>query len=280
MKWIALYLAIYAIALAALAVFEKLNVVEPLFVLVLAGGGFTLIAWLIARRATPVTGVSMHAPWWGLVAWLVFLTAVVTWGFSLLPPNEWLKTGVKLLVFVIVPVVAFRARFPLRFSRGDAAIVVLFLVVLCVFQAAFGNGVRKIFDAGLTGWPLALAAVASFVLMSIEAGVVEEVSFRGILQTRLEQLTGSAAGGIVITSLLFGLIHAPGLYLRTSQTNESFTSPSLLYAIGFSIVVLSPVGLFFGYLWSRTRNILVLVLVHGAMDLVPNIVGTARLVGL
>ena len=280
MKWIALYLGVYAIALAALAAFENFNVIEPLFVLAVVGGGFTLIAWLLARRATPVAGVTMNAPWWGVVAWLVFLTAVVTWGFSLLPENEWLKAGVKLVVFVIVPVVAFRARFPLRFNRGDAAIVILFLVVLFLFQVVFGNGVRKIAEVGLVGWRLALAAAASFVWMSIEAGIVEEVSFRGILQTRLEQVTGSAAGGIVITALLFGLIHAPGLYLRTGQTNESFTSPSLLYAIGFSIVILSPAGLFLGYLWAKTRNMVVVVLVHGAMDLVPNVVGLARLLGL
>jgi len=281
MKWIAVYLAIYGIALGLLAAFESFNIVEPLFVLVIVGGGFTFIAWLLARNATPVEGVRMHAPWWGVAAWLVFLTAVVTWGFSLLPEeNELLKGVVKLVVFAAVPVIAFRARFPLRFSRGDAAIVALFLIVLTVFQAAFGNGVRKIGEAGLSGWPLAAGAVASFVWLSIEAGIVEEVSFRGILQTRLEQATGSAAGGIVVTALLFGLIHAPGLYLRTAQTNESFTHPSLLYAIGFSIVILSPAGLFFGYLWSKTRNILVVVLVHGAMDAVPNIVDTARLLGL
>ena len=35
MKWIAAYLAVYGVALALLAVFEKFDVVEPLFILVL-----------------------------------------------------------------------------------------------------------------------------------------------------------------------------------------------------------------------------------------------------
>jgi membrane protease YdiL (CAAX protease family) len=273
--WVVLYLAVYAIALVLLAVFEKFNVVEPLFVLVVAGGGFTFVAWLLTRRTTPLEGVTMRAPWPALLVYFLALTAIVTWGFSLVP-NELAKAAVKLVVFVAVPILAFRMRLPLRMSRRDAAIVAALFVMMTTFQFAFGSGIRKIAETDLRGGALAIAFIASFVWMSIEAGVVEEVAFRALLQTRLEQATHSAAGGIVISALLFALIHAPGLYLRTAGTGESFTSPSLLFAIGYAITVLSPIGLFFGYLWSRTRNILVVVLVHGAVDAIPHIVEVAR----
>ena len=274
MKWIAVYLAVYATALALLAVFEQFNVVEPLFVLVVAGGGFTLIAWLLVRRGTPLTGVRVSAPWWGIACWMLLLLVVLGFGF---PQNPYAKVGVKLLVFVIVPLVAFRPRFPLRFNRTDVTVFLMMLLVLTLFQGAFGNGVRKITEAGLTGMPLVLASLVSFVWMSVEAGLVEEFAFRGVIQTRLEEATGSTVAGIVFTSIVFALVHVPGLYLRTSQTNESFTNPSLLYAICFSIVILSPISLFLGYLWSKTRNLLLLVLVHGAIDCVPNIVEIAQL---
>lgn len=63
--------------------------------------------------------------------------------------------------------------------------------------------------------------------------------------------------------------------MRTGSTVESFTQPSLLQASCFSITVLSPMGLFFGMLWSRTRTILLVVLVHGAVGAIPHVVEVA-----
>jgi len=277
--WLVVYVAVYAIALTLLAVFETFNVVEPLFVLIVIGGGFTFLAWLVTRRVTPLEGVAMRAPWPAVVVYFLALTAVVTWGFSLVP-NELVKAGVKLLAFVLVPIVAFRMRLPLRMNGRDAAIVAFFFVVMTLFQFGFGSGLRKIASTNLHGGTLVLAVLASFLWMSIEAGLVEEVAFRALLQTRLEETTRSAAGGIVVSALLFALIHAPGLFLRTAATGESFTNPSLLYAIGYAITILSPMGLFFGYLWHRTRNLLVIVLVHGAVDTIPHTEEVARALGL
>jgi membrane protease YdiL (CAAX protease family) len=47
-------------------------------------------------------------------------------------------------------------------------------------------------------------------------------------------------------------------------------------AIGYSIVITSVAGFFLGVLWARTRNFLVLVLVHAAADLLPNMLPTLR----
>jgi len=46
--------------------------------------------------------------------------------------------------------------------------------------------------------------------------------------------------------------------------------PSLLLAIGYSIVITSSAGFLFGVLWARTRNFAVLVAAHGMADLLPN----------
>ena len=83
----------------------------------------------------------------------------------------------------------------------------------------------------------------------------------------------SEIGGIVIASVLFGLLHAPGLYLRTAGTQEALgANPSLLSAVGYSFVITSVAGFFLGTLWARTRNFAVVVLVHVATDLLPNLV--------
>jgi len=43
-------------------------------------------------------------------------------------------------------------------------------------------------------------------------------------------------------------------------------------AIGYSVVITSVAGFFLGVLWMRTRNLLLLMAVHAAGDLVPNFV--------
>jgi len=96
-----------------------------------------------------------------------------------------------------------------------------------------------------------------------------------LLQTRLTAMLKSEIAGIVLASLLFGLVHAPGFYRRTAMTQEGLsTHPALWMAVGYSIVITSVAGFVFGVLWSRTRNFLLLVVVHAAADLLPNLVPT------
>ena len=101
------------------------------------------------------------------------------------------------------------------------------------------------------------------------------------MQSRVAAYLKSESAGIVIAALLFGLAHAPGLYLRGAGANSELGSdPSLLLSVGFSIVVLSAAGLFLGILWSRTRNLLLVMLIHAAVDLLPNFDEFAHVWGL
>jgi len=94
-------------------------------------------------------------------------------------------------------------------------------------------------------------------------------------------LLGSELAGLVAMALIFGLAHAPGFYLRPEATGEALgANPSVLTAIGYSIVVTSVTGFFLGILWIRTRNLLLLALVHAAGDLLPNLAETIRLWGV
>lgn len=274
MKWVVVYLAVFAVALGLLAVYEKFEIEEPLMILAISGALFPLLAWVVTRKAAPPSGFSMRAPWWGLLLYFTALGVLLVYGF---PANPWLKVVAKLAVFVAVPLLAFRMRLPIRFTRRDVAITLILIAAMMAFQIVFGGGPKKIAAAGLHGTPLVLAFLATFVWMTIEAGLTEEIAFRALLQTRLEEWMQSKAGGIVIASIVFGLVHAPGLYLRTGGTGEDFSHPSLLFAIGYSIVILTPIALFFGYLWTRTRNVLMLALIHGALDTVPNVVEVAKI---
>lgn len=265
------YLAVYVAALAALTTVEKFSFEEPLFLLAVFAV-FSVVAWLLTRNATPLPADAPGTA--GVLLYLIPLAAFVTWGF---PQEEILLTLAKLLAFVALPALLFRTRLALSWSRRTTITFAVLAAALTGLQILFGSGVKRIAALHLPPPLLGFAVIASFSWLSIEAGLVEEYFFRATLQTRLERAAQSAAGGIVIAALLFGLTHAPGLYLRTALTHEALGShPSLLQAVCYSIVMLSPPGIFFGVLWSRTRNLLLLLLLHGAADLLPNLPEVVR----
>jgi membrane protease YdiL (CAAX protease family) len=142
-----------------------------------------------------------------------------------------------------------------------------------LMQSLLGRGLRDIRGAHLPLCVLVVAAPLSFVWLAVEVGIVEEFFFRVLLQERLAVALRSPWGGLVVATVLFGLVHAPGFFLRPSATQEGLGShPSLLMAVGYSIVLTSLGGLFLGVLWMRTKNFAVLVIVHAAGDLLPNLV--------
>ena len=123
-----------------------------------------------------------------------------------------------------------------------------------------------------------LAVGVTLPWLFMEAGIVEEYFFRVLVQARVAALLRSEVAGLVVMALIFGLAHAPGLYLRPEATGEDLGAhPSMLTAVGYSIVITSVAGFFLGVLWIRTRNLLLLSLVHAVGDLLPNLADTTHL---
>jgi membrane protease YdiL (CAAX protease family) len=46
--------------------------------------------------------------------------------------------------------------------------------------------------------------------------------------------------------------------------------------IAYAIAVLSPIGLGLGFVWARTRSLLLVVLLHALVDLLPGVSGFAH----
>ena len=82
----------------------------------------------------------------------------------------------------------------------------------------------------------------------------EEFLFRGLLQTRMEALMGSPVDGMVVSALIFGLIHIPSGGFRAYFTNPA---SALAYAL-----VTGAGGLALGYLYLRTRSLVPGTLIH------------------
>ena len=288
------YLALYAVTSFTMVRFGKFDASDSLGVFAVLGIGLSLAAWLITIGIDPLPYRVLEPQRESamLLAYLVPLALLIAYGFSAIhrtvpsePADSLAILVAKLSIFVIVPAWILIKRFgysladlsPWSLKTSHLLVVLGMSLVLLIFQSVAGRGLRDIFDAHVPIDKVLLGMPFVFVWLVLEVGVVEEFFFRVLLQSRLSAALRSELGGIVLMSLIFGLVHAPGLYLRTSVTQEGLTPhPSLLMAIGYSIVITSVAGFFLGVLWARTRNFLVVVLIHAATDVLPNTLPTLR----
>jgi membrane protease YdiL (CAAX protease family) len=88
-----------------------------------------------------------------------------------------------------------------------------------------------------TWWDLAI--------VSLMAGIGEELLFRGVVQAALARWSGSMLVGLLGAGVLFGLVH----------------SVTRTYAILAGLV-----GIYFGWLWLATENLLVPITAHAVYD--------------
>ena len=291
---LAAYVVVYSATLYAMVRFGQFEPGDALGVFGLLGIGFSLAAWLLTLGVEPLPCrvLQPDRELGTILTYLLPLTAFIAFGFSAIhrfvpaePADSLAILIAKLAVFVVIPAWIMVARFgyrliqlaPMSAKVSHMLVFVGMSLVLVVFQSVAGRGLRDIADAHVPADKLLFGMPLVFLWLVLEVGVVEEFFFRVLLQTRLSAVLRSELGGIVLMSLIFGLVHAPGLYLRTSVTQEGLSAhPSFLMAVGYSIVITSVAGFFLGVLWARTRNFLVLILVHAATDLLPNTLPTLR----
>jgi len=291
---LACYIALYAAVLSAMSRWGGFDPSNALGVAAVLGVGFSLIAWAvtIGVKPLPYAVIQPARELMLLAIYFIALTVFVTWGFDWLrrtfaadPAQAFVLLTAKLITFVALPFWLMRSHFgyqwsdlaPSGFKLRPVLTMVAMSALFLGFQAVAGRGLRDIRAAHVPTQTLLWGMPIAFLWWTLEAGVVEEFFFRCLLQSRLSAMLRSELGGIVIASLLFGLMHAPGLYLRTSITQEGLPPhPPLWMAVGYSIVLTSTAGFVFGVLWSRTRNFALIAVVHGAGDLLPDFVTTMR----
>jgi len=287
--YVAAYFALWAVVLILLRTFEGFDASEALAALVILGVIFPVLAMLASRRASALPcvvrqpGIETVV----LVMYLVVIAWVVVSGFGRVarirtePLHSVVLLGVKLVTVVGFPAAIMLALghyriaelMPISLKWRELRPALWMSLAALLMQSFLGRGLHDIREAHLPVWVLVVATPLSFAWLMIEVGVVEEFFFRVLLQERLAAVLRSPWGGLVVAAALFGLLHAPGFYLRPAATQEALGShPSLLIAVGYSIVLTSLAGLFLGVLWMRTKNFAVLVIVHAAGDLLPNLV--------
>ena len=285
--FVGIYAALWAAATGYLAA-RGADWVFPLVSLGVFGVLLSGLAWALTRNAHPPT-VPVQRPALEIGAVLAFLAvyAVGFLGFGMtalrgvFPPGreqELLVLGAKLVVHVALPTLLLAvlgARLsPLFAARvrqpGFWPPLAVLGVVLIGLLAVVSPSLKQIGALHPSLVTLAWAAPASFIWIAIEAGLCEEFLYRAVLQTRLAAALRSEIGAVVIGALVFALAHAPGLFLRgNAETDGWSTDP--VQVIAFTMATLSPLALLFGTLWTRTRSLLLVVLLHAAVDFLPNL---------
>jgi uncharacterized protein len=281
------FLAIWAAATAYLAI-KGADWTLPAISLGVFGAALPALGVALTRKASPPP-IIVRRPRLELLALLIFLVvyavAFLGWGMSatraVFPAGreqDTLVLIVKLLVHVGAPAVllaALGAKLAPLFNSGLGRpgfwppLLILGAVILgllCVVSPALS----EIAALHATVVTLAWAGPADFIWLAVEAGLCEEFLFRAVLQTRLTAVLKSEAGAVVTGALLFALAHVPGLYLRGHPGVDGYSTDPV-QVVAYTIAVLSPVALLFGTLWARTRSLLLIVLLHAAVDVLPNL---------
>lgn len=273
--------------LAAMAVLQQqpgATIVEPLFLLAVLGIAFPLLAWGLTRspRTPPVPPPDEPAHLRGVIIYLVaFSTIVLGWGFSAIqqtvptePTLSIVQLLVKLATMVVLPWCLFagwnQRRGPFGWQRLALVFAVMGVAYLAL-QSVFGRGLHTLGELAPAASTLLWAIPACWLWQTLEAGLAEEVLFRRILQEKLAIATRSQVAAITWASLLFGLAHAPGLWLRGANLMEGVAHATPSWAVAYSIVMIAPAGIAFGVLWARTRSLWLIVPLHGLVDLMPQL---------
>jgi membrane protease YdiL (CAAX protease family) len=269
-----------------------------LIVLLLFGIIFPALTWLATIRAVPLS-ISVHPTareMLVLVACIVGLSLYLVGGPQWINdhlPQTWIDSpqikffitlAKKLIVFVLSPFGIFRFVFGYRLRdfgiqkeglralcRNHLPMVLVVGGALLAFQFFLGNGAAPIRQGKFSAYQLLLGLPLCFAWLLIEVGLVEEFFFRALVQSRLAAWFKSEISGVVLMSLAFGLAHAPGFIFRGAGAVEGLgANPTALEATAYSIVVLAVSGILFGVMWARTKNLIALMLLHAAGDLLPN----------
>jgi membrane protease YdiL (CAAX protease family) len=284
------YLLLYSLSIAFLASAPEFNTGESLAVFFIFGIGFSIIAWIatIGVRAGEIEVRKPVREFLAVIVYLaIFAILVLGWGFSAVRSSFPQEPGqsiailtVKIVAMVIAPAIVLRLfGYSLRdlfgvrpLGKAGWRAAILMAILLFALQAVLGRGLKTLGALDAPLWLILSFGPIALLWMCVEAGLCEEFLFRMFLQTRATAWLRSDTAGIVVMATLFGLAHAPGYVLRGQHLMEGIDkAPDLLTAAAYSIAVVSPIGLMFGVLWKRTRNLWLLVFLHGWTDLLPNL---------
>lgn len=140
-----------------------------------------------------------------------------------------------------------RRQAPIRLSLRSLMQLILIAPLALVLSFILASVEYRIIEPAslIPSWNLLNVVILSFVMIGLVA-LVEEWLFRVILQQSLVERLGTVYG-ILIAALVFGFMHS---------------AFGLATEIGFAFAF----GLVLGIIYKRTDNLLIVILIHGALN--------------
>ncbi len=203
------------------------------------------LALLSVFRVVYLSFALLPAIYWLAIVWVMCLPLI------LVIPTVTLYLWVASYGVMFIPIIAIVAH--RKLSRHDLGLTGgLRLTYLIPFGTLVGVGLGVIEYTILANNPLIPNASASelirlSIVMIFFVALVEELLFRVLLQPQLIERSGAVAG-ILITSVIFGAMHAG--YANIYE---------ILFTIGASIV--------FGVAFYKTKNLPFVVTMHAVDDI-------------
>lgn len=128
----------------------------------------------------------------------------------------------------------------------------------------------------LTGFEMPSAGVLFIsVAKIIVLAAAEEVIFRVLLLTALLDLTRSRLYAVFLSSVVFGLVHAPLELMQPVVHGDWLALQYMAQAYAPDLLLQTFAGLVLGVIWLRTGSIGLVVLTHAVIN-----VGPTLLIGL
>lgn len=177
---------------------------------------------------------------------IVFLNRLLLWG--------------GLLLFILYVKYFLEEKF-LPWKERNLSVfktILAIIVVLAVLFIGFIGLVLliQLFDFSPTNVPeieeiksITLKNIPLMVFTCFTAAVLEEILFRGYMQPTFSKITNSVSLGIILNSILFGLIH-------------------ISYGTVYQVIIPIFFGLVFSIFYAKYRNMKVLIICHFIWNLV------------
>lgn len=238
-----------------------------------------LLAWLTARVTRPMppepeVSRPSRGRLWAQLGVLAAVILLVGSGSSNIPLWSDMVAGLRSAGDAVLPVEWFGG--PGNAVANPVQYFVIPLILLLALGArprelGLGRGHRVlraslvwlIAPALILIWPAAAGALPAQTLVRriignfFQNGFFEEFLFRGALQTRLRFLM-SAPWALAVQALVFGLWHI--------QSNTRSFDGNVLAGLAWCIVSQGVIGLAFGYVFQRTRNLVAPTVAHVMMN--------------
>lgn len=181
------------------------------------------------------------------------------------PGMMFVRMGLSIAAFAVIAIAAGRRVIePSAKSIGFAFKKSIYLLAIALVTGAFAIGMALYQNKELLpDWPFQLALV---VLLCLVIGAFEEGLFRGIvlssLLARLGNTRRGLVGAVVVSSLIFGVVHVAPSLLSGQVSDGLGVAQAVLKTVQSGIL-----GAFLAAIFLTTRNLWGVVLVHSVNDL-------------